>query len=115
MKSETEIRKVLSKKKFYVWRKLEKLTPKIGNNIEYMVIYIDKNKVKFGKLSDPYYHRYGVEVMATYLIKNERFWYQSEKVCVTMNKIVETLMMKLAQGEEIYLPILDIDELEVRD
>ena len=108
------IKRALNKKKFYIWKKREELIPKIGSYTEYLVIYSDKDKIKFGKLKTPYWHRYGVDVIATYLIKKERFWYQSEKVCIKMEQVVENLMMKLATDGIIHLPVLDIDELEIR-
>ena len=49
------IKRVLNKKKFYIWKKREELIPKIGSYTEYLVIYSDKDKIKFGKLKTPYW------------------------------------------------------------
>lgn len=77
----------------------------------YIVIWVDKNKIKYGHINQDYTHRYGIDVRAT--LDNGRFWFKSNDIAQEIPEKHLDLMMLLDGDEPIILKDFDPGSINV--
>lgn len=82
-----------------------------------VVVYRDKNKVKAGLISDPFYVRHGINVISTFSGDNN-WWFESADVSKrilgnpVLAKTTQSAMEELWDNGELLLAEIDLDGIK---
>src|ERR1700727_3268159 len=89
MMDDNKIREILKQKNLKVVDRFREVRDMVytdgtirGTYVEeyYTVIWLDRDKTKYGHLDADFRHRYGIRVLATYDTDSNRFWFMSNDV-----------------------------------
>lgn len=117
-----EIRAVLKAKNLMVvehkkytehWKYWKDGTPGTTEHDYYVVVWLDRDKTKYGHLNANYTHRYGIRVLATYDTDNNRFWFMSNDVANEIPDEHLQHMRDIDAGRFTKLKDFDPGEIEV--
>lgn len=77
----------------------------------YIVIWVDKDKTKYGHIQADYTHRYGIDTLATY--NGRTFWFKSNDVADSIPDQHLELIKDVDAGINAGLPVFDPVLIEV--